>query len=103
MRPTEMLAAIKRGGALDGKSVNLFSSLERRPRSELVDLYLQEHLYRPGSHYVYVTPDPARYGYRYWRPVVTKAAICANTIAPCSVFSNTLAWRDGPPSERSYN
>jgi hypothetical protein len=70
--PGEMLATIKRCGRLDGRSLNLFAALERPPRSDLFDLYLRENLYQPGSHYVYVTPDAVEYGYKDYRPVMTK-------------------------------
>ena len=52
LRRAEMLATIKHKGALDGRSVNLFSALERPPKSDLLELYLCENLYRPGSHYI---------------------------------------------------
>jgi hypothetical protein len=101
--PAEMLARIKQNGSLDGRSVNLFAALERPPKSDLVELYLRENLYRPDSHYIYVTPDPTRYGFAYWRPVLTEAVVEARTIAPCALFSNTLSWGDTPPSERTCN
>src|SRR5215217_6172838 len=71
----EMFEGIKRCEALDGRSVNLFSALTRPRHSGLAELYLGEHLYRPGSHYVYVTPDVECYSYRYWQPVITKIAV----------------------------
>src|ERR1051325_3584560 len=101
--PDNMLATIRRFGKLDGRSVNLFGALERHPSSSLIQIYLRDNLYRPDSHYIYVTPDPIRYGYAYWRPVATRIAIEANKIAPCALFSNTLSWGDTPPSERAYN
>jgi len=103
LRPDEMLATINRDGSLDGRSVNLFAALERPPKSDLFELYLRENLYQPNSHYIYVTPDPNRYGYAYWRPVVTEAVVDARTIAPCALFSNTLSLGDTPPSERTHN
>ena len=53
----EMFDQIRRKGALDGQSLNLLSALTRPPRSGLLDHYIAENLYRPGSHYIYVTPD----------------------------------------------
>jgi hypothetical protein len=91
LHPDEMLATIKRNGNLDGRSLNLFSALERPPRSDLFELYLRENLYRPGSHYIYVSPDPTRYGFGYWRPVVTKAAFEDESVRPCALFSNCSA------------
>ncbi len=64
--PDNMLATIRRFGKLDGRSVNLFGALERHPSSSLIQIYLRDNLYRPDSHYIYVTPDPIRYGYAYW-------------------------------------
>jgi hypothetical protein len=101
--PDEMFAVIGRCGELDRRSVNLFAALERRPRSGLAELFLWRNLYQPNSHYIYVTPDPVRYGYTYWRPIATKVAIQANMVAPCALFSNTLSWGDAPPSKRAYN
>jgi hypothetical protein len=103
----DMLAVIQRNKDLDGRSVNLFTNaLERKPRSDLLDYYLVPHLYHPGSHYIYTTPDPSRFRYKNWRPEVTAIAIDHQTIAPCGLFSNTLSWIDGvdrSPSERTYN
>jgi hypothetical protein len=101
--PDEMFAVIGRCGELDRRSVNLFAALERRPRSGLAELFLWRNLYQPNSHYIYVTPDPVRYGYTYWRPIATKIAIQANMVAPCALFSNTLSCGDTPPSERAFN
>jgi len=101
--PGEMLATIKRCGGLDGRSLNLFAALERPPRSDLFNLYLRENLYQPGSHYVYVTPDAVEYGYKDYRPVMTKGVMQLGKIWPCALFSNTLSWGKTPPSERTHN
>src|SRR5437764_14933843 len=101
--PADMLARIKGRKSLDGRSINLFSALERPRASGLVQLYLRDNLYQPGSHYIYTTPDPVHFRYKSYRPVVTKAVVEANTIGPCALFTNTLAWGQTPPSERSHN
>src|SRR5436190_5263130 len=98
-----MLATIKQKGALDGRSVNLFSALQRPPRSDLLELYLWENLYRPDSHYIYVTPDPSRYGSADWRPSLNAEIVETSLVGACTLFSNTLSWGDSPPSERSHN
>jgi hypothetical protein len=57
----DMLAVIERRKDLDRRAVNLFrNALEGKPRSDLLDQYLGPHLYLPGSHYIYTTPDPSR-------------------------------------------
>jgi hypothetical protein len=99
----EMFEEIKRRGALDGRSLNLFSALTRPRRSGLVDHYVYQNLYRPGSHYMYVTPDAEQYRYGYWRPVMTKAVAEHRTMLPCTLFSNTLSWGDTRPRERTFN
>jgi len=101
--PTDMLATIKGRDVLDGRSTNLFGALERPRRSGLVELYVGENLYRPGSHYIYVTPDAEQFGFKCFQPAVTKIVIEAKTFRPCALFSNTLAWGDTPPSERAFN
>ena len=103
MRRAEMFDKIKRHGALDGQSVNLFSVLERPPRSGLVVHYLHHNLYLPGSHYIYVTPDAEQYKYGHWRPVVTKIVAENRLMTSCALFSNTLSWGETRPSERAYN
>jgi hypothetical protein len=103
LRRAEMLATIKQKGALDGRSVNLFSALERPPKSDLLELYLWENLYRPGFHYIYVTPDPSRYGSADWQPALAGASVAASLAGACTLFSNTLSWGESPPSERTYN
>src|SRR4051794_23338509 len=72
LRRPEMFEEIKRHRALEGRSLNVFSALTRPRRSGLSERYLGEHLYQPGSHYMYVTPDTTDYRYPYWRPVMTK-------------------------------
>ena len=100
------LPAIGRRSELDGRAVNLFeNALTLRPRSGLLDHYIAPHLYPPGSHYIYTTPDPERYRFKNWHPQVTAAAVEHQTIMACSLFSNPLAWIDEtdlPPSERTY-
>src|SRR5436190_13945469 len=98
-----MLATIKQKGALDGRSVNLFSALERPPKSDLLELYLWENLYRPGSHYIYVTPDPSRYGSADWQPGLSEASVAASRVWACTLFSNTPSWGESPPSGRTHN
>ena len=103
----EMLVVIQRNKDLDGRSINLFrNALERQPRSDLFRHFIGPNLYHPGSHYIYTTPDANRYGFKNWRPEITAAAIEHQTIAPCGLFSNPLAWIDDadlPPSERTHN
>jgi hypothetical protein len=103
LRRDDMLATIKQNGGLDGRSVNLFSALKRPPRSDLLKLYLWENLYRPGSHYIYVTPDPSRYGSADWQPALAAASVEASLVGACTLFSNTLSWGESPPSERTHN
>jgi hypothetical protein len=103
LRRDEMLATIKQNGGLDGRSVNLFSALERPRRSDLLELYLWENLYRPESHYIYVTPDPSRYGSADWQPELAAASVEASLVGACTLFSNTLSWGESPPSERTHN
>ena len=103
----DMLAVIERQKDLDGRAINLFkNALQREPRSDLFRHYIGPHLYHPGSHYIYTTPDPSRYGFKNWRPEITALAIENCSIAPCGLFSNTLSWIDEgglPPGERTYN
>ena len=104
----EMLAVIERQKDLDGRAVNLFrNALVREPRSDLFRYYIGPHLYHPGSHYIYTTPDPSRFRFKDWRPEVTAAAIEHCSINVCGLFSNTLSWIDDDarlsPSERAYN
>src|SRR4051794_9491867 len=75
LEPTDMLATIKGRKSLDGRSINLFSALERPRASGLVQLYLRDNLYQPGSHYIYMTPDPVQFRYKAFQPVVTKAVV----------------------------
>jgi hypothetical protein len=99
----EMFDMIKRHGALDSRSLNLFSVLNRAMRSGLVEHYVFHNLYRPGSHYIYVTPDAKQYRYGCWRPVMTKAAAEGRAMLACSLISNTLSWGDTRPRERAFN
>ena len=103
----DMLAVIERHQGLDGRSVNLFkNALKREPRSDLFRHYIGPHLYHPGSHYIYTTPDPNQIKFSNWRPEITSFAIEHRSVAPCGVFSNTLSWIDDDdvlPSERTYN
>jgi hypothetical protein len=103
----DMLAVIERQKDLDGRAVNLFkNALQREPRSDLLTHYIGPHLYHPGSHYIYTTPDPSRYRFKNWRPEITAAAIEHGSILPCGLFSNTLSWIDEanlPPGDRTYN
>ena len=103
----DMLAVIERHKDLDGRAVNLFkNALQREPRSDLFRHYIGPHLYHPGSHYIYTTPDPSRYRHKNWRPEMTALAIEHQTIVPCGLFSNTLSWIDETgllPGERTYN
>ena len=103
----EMLAVIQKRGILDGRAVNLFrNALQRPPKTDLLTHYMELHFYQPGSHYMYTTPDPERVKYKNWRPEITALAVEHRLIAPCAVFSNTLAWIDANdllPSERTYN
>jgi hypothetical protein len=102
-----MLAVIEEDKHLDGRAVNLFrNALQRRPQSDLLKHYIEPHLYHPGSYYMYTTPEPDRVRFKNWRPEITARAVKHSTIAPCAVFSNTLAWIDDAdlsPSERTYN
>ena len=104
---TAMLAVIERHKVLDGRAVNLFkNALTREPRSDLFRHYIGPHLYHPGSHYIYTTPEPNQIKFRNWRPEITAFAIEHRSVAPCGVFSNTLSWIDEAdllPSERTYN
>src|SRR5215472_3876785 len=104
---SEMLRVIEERGNLDRRGVNLFrNGLQRPPQSDLLKHYIGLHLYQPGSHYMYTTPDPDRVRHKNWRPEITALAVEHGTIAPCAVFSNTLSWIDGTdlsPSERTYN
>jgi hypothetical protein len=103
----EMLAVIERRKDLDGRAVNLFrNALKGQPRSDLLQHYVGPHLYHPGSHYMYTTPDPDRIKFKNWRPEITAMAIEYRTVAPCAVFSNTLSWigeADLSPSQRTHN
>jgi hypothetical protein len=103
----DMLAVIERNKDLDGRSVNLFkNALEREPQSDLFRHYVGPNLYQPGSHYIYTTPDPSRFGFKNWRPEITAMAIEHRSVAPCAVFSNTLSWIDEAnllPGERTHN
>ena len=56
-----MLAAIKRRGSLDGRSVNLFTTLERPPRSGLLDLYLSDTMegFAPPAPFTLSEMDPS--------------------------------------------
>jgi hypothetical protein len=103
----EMLAIIARQKDLDGRAVNLFrSALQGKPRSDLVEHYLGPNLYHPGSHYIYTNPDPDRIKLKNWRPDITAFAVEHQSLAPCAVFSNPLAWigkADLAPSQRTYN
>jgi hypothetical protein len=103
----DMLRVIERQKDLDGRAVNLFrNALVREPRSDLFRHYIGPHLYHPGSHYIYTTPDPSRFGCTNWRPDVTAAAIEHCSINVCGLFSNTLSWIDKAslsPRERTYN
>ena len=66
---SDMFALIERQKALGGRAVNLFrNALKGQPRSDLLDHYLVPHLYHPGSHYIYTTPDPDRIKFKNWRP-----------------------------------
>src|SRR5215472_11499493 len=104
---SDMLAVIQERGNLDGRGVNLFrNALQRPPQSDLWKHYIGPHLYHPGSHYIYTSPDPDRIKYKNWRPEITALAFEHRSVAPCAVFSNTLSWIDGTdlsPSERTYN
>jgi hypothetical protein len=104
---SDMLAVIERHRVLDGRAVNLFrNALQRKPRSDLFEHYLGPHLYHPGSHYIYTTPDPDRFRFTNWRPEITALAIEHRSVAPCAVFSNTLSWIDEAnllPGERTHN
>jgi hypothetical protein len=103
----DMLAVIERQKDLDGRAINLFkNALEREPRSDLFRHYIWPHLYHPGSHYIYTTPDPRLYKFKNWRPEITAAVIEHSAIGGCGLFSNTLSWIDKadlPPGERTYN
>ena len=103
----DMLAVIEGRRDLDGRSVNLFrNALKQPPHSDLFKYYIGPHLYQPGSHYIYTTPDPERIRHKNWRPEITALAIEHCSIAPCAVFSNPLSWIDETdlsPSGRTYN
>jgi energy-coupling factor transporter ATP-binding protein EcfA2 len=104
---SDILAVIERRKDLDGRTINLLrNALKGQPRSDLLEHYLGPHLYHPGSHYMYTTPDPDRIKFKNWRPEITAMAIEHRSIAPCAVFSNTLSWIDATdlsPSQRTYN
>src|SRR5829696_9175695 len=60
MGRADMLAVIERCKDLDGRAINLFRNvLNRQPHSDLLRNYVGPNLYRPDSHYIYTTPDPA--------------------------------------------
>ena len=103
----DMLAVVERQKSLDGRAINLFkNALQREPRSDLLRQYIGPHLYHPGSHYIYTTPDPSQYRFKNWRPEITAVAVEHRSIAGCGLFSNTLSWIDEadlPPGERTYN
>src|SRR5260370_27464696 len=89
----DMLAVIERYKDLDGRAVNLFrNALQRKPRSDLFEHYLGPHLYHPGSHYIYTTPDPDRFRFTNWRPEITALPIEHRPVRPCALFLNTLLW-----------
>ena len=105
----DMLTAIVKckGNVLGGEAINLYRiALTQQPRSGLLTHYVEPNLYHPGSHYIYTTPDPSRFGYKNWRPEITAIAIENQLIAACGLFSNTLGWIDAadlPPADRTYN
>jgi hypothetical protein len=51
---SDMLAVIERHKAVNGRAMNLFrNALQRKPRLDLLEHYIEPHRYNSGSCYVY--------------------------------------------------